>query len=177
MSSSIWLPVNCPALHLSHISKMKPPNNRWRGPRCSCGLAPRALGDSVRPRRLLGRIGGAWRASFDRGAACDLVRPLNFTVRRRMVVTLDMLAFFLALVLASVVVALAATSILGGPYAPLRAVLLPLLWFGSREWRTPFGEFRRRETLTRQAWLGAWYVTFLLAFLVLALTLPRRGSG
>jgi hypothetical protein len=87
-------------------------------------------------------------------------------------VTPEMLAFFLAFALASVVVALAATSFLGGPYAQLRPLLLPLLWFGSREMRTPFGEFRRRETFTRQAWLGAWIFTFLLAFLVLVLTLP-----
>ena len=35
----------------------------------------------MRPRRPLGRIGTAWRASFDLSAACDISRPLNFTVR------------------------------------------------------------------------------------------------
>ena len=88
-----------------------------------------------------------------------------------------MLGFFLAFAVASVVVALAATTFLGGPYALLRRALLPLLWFGSREMRTPFAEFRRREAFTRQAWLGAWVLTFLLVFLILALTLPRRGLG
>ena len=37
----------------------------------------------MRPRRPLGRIGTAWRASFDLSAACDISRPLNFTVRAR----------------------------------------------------------------------------------------------
>jgi hypothetical protein len=32
-------------------------------------LASRALEEIVRPRRLLGRIGHAWRASFDLSAA------------------------------------------------------------------------------------------------------------
>jgi len=44
-------------------------------------LAPRALEDIVRPRRPLGRIGTDSRASFDVSAACDIGRPLNFTVR------------------------------------------------------------------------------------------------
>ena len=44
-------------------------------------LAPRALGEIVRPRRPLGRVGSAWRDSFDLSAACDISRPLNFTVR------------------------------------------------------------------------------------------------
>src|SRR5438034_1717468 len=30
---------------------MKSPNNRWRGPSCVVGLAPRALREIVRPRR------------------------------------------------------------------------------------------------------------------------------
>jgi hypothetical protein len=46
------------------------------------GLAPRAPWDSVRPRRLSGRVGSARRASFDLSAAFGIVRPLNFTVRR-----------------------------------------------------------------------------------------------
>jgi len=38
------------------------------------------------PSRHPGRIGTAWRASFDLSAASRLVRPLNFTVRSRMLI-------------------------------------------------------------------------------------------
>jgi hypothetical protein len=56
-----------PLLYLYRICSvpMSTSNNRWRGPWSSV-VSPRALGDSVRPRRL----GGA------------SARPLNFTVRR-----------------------------------------------------------------------------------------------
>jgi hypothetical protein len=45
-------------------------------------LAPRALKDSVRPRRPSRRSRRALRVSIDVSAACASARPLNFTVRR-----------------------------------------------------------------------------------------------
>ena len=47
------------------------------------GYAPRALDESVRPRRSIGRKQPDSRASFDLSAARTSGRPLNFTVRRR----------------------------------------------------------------------------------------------
>ena len=58
------------------LADPSPSNNRWRGPRCVNGLAPRAPGDSVRPQHLSGVVG----------------RPLNFTVRRLFSVSRTLLA-------------------------------------------------------------------------------------
>jgi hypothetical protein len=79
----------------------------------------------------------------------------------------EVVALLIAIGVATLVVLGAATRLLGGPYEPVRRMLLPFLWIGSREWRTPFGEFARRDVFKRQAWLVAWTYTLLLVLAVL----------
>jgi len=83
-------------------------------------------------------------------------------------------AFLIAIGVATFAVVGAATRVLGGPNEPLRRMLLPFLWIGSREMRTPFGQFARRGAFTRQAWLVAWVYTVLLVLVVLVVAWKLR---
>jgi hypothetical protein len=86
----------------------------------------------------------------------------------------ELSALLIALAVATLLVVGASTRVMGGPYSPLRWMLLPFLWIGSREWRTPFGQFARRGAFTRQAWLVAWAYTFLVVLLVLVVLWKLR---
>jgi hypothetical protein len=86
-------------------------------------------------------------------------------------------AFLLGLAIATLLVTLAATPMLGGPYGTLRRTLMPFLWIGSREWQSSFAEFSHRITFTRQDWVVAWGFIFMLAFLILVLTLPHLRAN
>jgi hypothetical protein len=79
----------------------------------------------------------------------------------------EVTAVLIAIGVATFVVAGAATRLLGGPYEPVRRILLPFLWIGSREWRTPFRQFARRSAFTRQAWFVAWAYTLMLVLVVM----------
>jgi hypothetical protein len=87
----------------------------------------------------------------------------------------EVIALLIAFGVATLVVAAASTRLLGGPYESMRRILLPFLWIGSREWRTPFSQFARRGAFTRQAWLVAWAYTLLCALVVMAVLWKLRS--
>ena len=79
----------------------------------------------------------------------------------------EVTALVIAIVSATFIAVAAGTRLLGGPFEPVRRMLLPFLWIGSREWRTRFGEFARRSAFTRQAWLVAWLYTLMLIWVLM----------
>ena len=86
----------------------------------------------------------------------------------------EVTALLIAFGVATLVVVAASSRALGGPYDSIRRILLPFLWMGSQEWRTPFSQFARRGAFTRQAWLVAWVYTLLLALVVMVLLWKLR---
>lgn len=86
----------------------------------------------------------------------------------------EVTALLIASGVATLVVAAAATRVLGGPYESMRRILLPFLWIGSREWRTPFHQFARRGAFSRQAWLVAWAYTLLFTLVVMVVLWKLR---
>lgn len=82
----------------------------------------------------------------------------------------------LAFGITTLILVAAATRVLGGPYEPVRRVILPFLWIGSREWRTTFSEFARRGEFSRQSWITAGVYSFLLILLLLLMILEKLRS-